>query len=192
MNKFLIIFTLFIASCSMEPIPSDKYYQLNNLKSENEFSDTQINKDFRIKKTKSLGVFNSQEILFYNSDNFQKYNTFLWVDRPSNMIDRIFIEKISNSKPFTGNLIDQEDRAKSDLDITITILEIYHGINGQKSRVTLSIDLYNHEEKQKFFSNTLVKEFITSDDLSSFVSLANTEINQILDSFLVDITNLYN
>ena len=192
MNKFLIIFTLFIASCSMEPIPSDKYYQLNNLKSENEFSDTQINEDFRIKKTKSQGVFNSQEILFYNSDNFQKYNTFLWVDRPSNMIDRIFIEKISNSKPFTGNLIDQEDRAKSDLDITITILEIYHGINGQKSRVTLSIDLYNHEEKQKVFSNTLVKDFIASDDLSNFVSLANAEINQTLDSFLVDIINLYN
>ena len=192
MNKFLIIFTLFITSCSMEPIPSDKYYQLNNLKSENEFSDTQINKDFRIKKTKSQGVFNSQEILFYNSDNFQKYNTFLWVDRPSNMIDRIFIEKISNSKPFTGNLIDQEDRAKSDLDITVTILEIYHGINGQKSNVTLAIDLYNHEEKQKVFSNISVKEFVASDDLSSFVSLANIEINQILDSFLVDIINLYN
>ena len=108
------------------------------------------------------------------------------------MIDRIFIEKISNSKPFTGNLIDQEDRAKSDLDITITILEIYHGINGQKSRVTLSIGLYDHEEKQKIFSNTLVKDFIASDDLSSFVSLANAEINQILDSFLVDIINLYN
>lgn len=192
MNKFLIIFTLFITSCSMEPIPSDKYYQLNNLINEDGFSNTQINKDFRIKKTKSQGVFNSQEILFYNSNNFQKYNTFLWVDRPSNMIDRIFIEKISNSKPFTGNLIDQEDRAKSDLDITITILEIYHGINGQKSRVTLSIDLYNHEEKQKVFSNTLVKDFIASDDLSNFVSLANAEINQILDSFLVDIINLYN
>ena len=108
------------------------------------------------------------------------------------MIDRIFIEKISNSKPFIGNLIDQEDRVKSDLDITITILEIYHGINGQKSRVTLSIDLYNHEEKQKVFSNTLVKEFITSDDLSSFVFLANAEINQILDSFIVDIIDLFN
>ena len=191
MNKFLIIFALFIASCSMEPIPSDKYYQLNNLINKDGFSDTQINKDFRIKKTKSQRVFNSQEILFYNSNNFQKYNTFLWVDRPSNMIDRIFIEKISNSKPFTGNLIYQEDRAKSDLDVTITILEIYHGINGQKSRVTLSIDLYNHEEKQKVFSNTLVKEFITSDDLSSFVSLANAEINQILDSFIVDIIDLF-
>ena len=68
------------------------------------------------------------------------------------MIDRIFIEKISNSKPFTGNLIDQEDRAKSDVDITVSILEIYHGINGQKSNVTLAIDLYSHEEKQKVFS----------------------------------------
>ena len=176
----------------MEPIPSDKYYQLKSLINENEFSNTQINKNFRIKKTKSQGVFNSQEILFFNSNNFQKYNNFLWVDRPSNMIDRIFIEKISNSKPFTGNLIDQEDRAKSDIDITVTILEIYHGINGQKSNITLAIDLYNHEEKQKVFSNISVKEFVASDDLSSFVSLVNTEINQILDSFIVDIINLYN
>ena len=192
MSKFLIIFILFISSCSMEPIPSDKYYQLKSLINENEFSNTQINKNFRIKKTKSQGVFNSQEILFFNSNNFQKYNNFLWVDRPSNMIDRIFIEKISNSKPFTGNLIDQEDRAKSDIDITVTILEIYHGINGQKSNITLAIDLYNHEEKQKVFSNISVKEFVASDDLSSFVSLVNTEINQILDSFIVDIINLYN
>ena len=192
MNKILFLIFFLISSCAMQPIPSDKYYQLTNLGNEYETNFFQINKTFKIKKTKSQGVFNSQEILFFDQNSFQKYDYFLWVDRPSNMIDHIFKEKIKNSNFFEDRLINHDDRIKSDYIIKLTLFEIYQGIKNNGSKVALAIELYDNKKNQTIFSDYQTSEFLSDDDVLSFVNLLNLEINRILDQFIIDLINMYN
>ena len=191
MNRYFFFIFFFISSCAMQPIPADKYYQLTNIKSKYEKNSIQINEIFKVKKTRAQGIFNSQEILFYDLSSFQKYDNFLWVDRPSNMIDHIFNEKIKNSKFFEGKLINNEDRIKSDYEIKLTLFNVYHGINNN-SKIELFVELYDNKKNQTIFSDYQTSEFFTSDEVLNFVNLLNIEINHILDRFIVDLINLYN
>ena len=108
------------------------------------------------------------------------------------MIDHIFKEKIKNSNFFEDRLINHDDRIKSDYTIKLTLFEIYQGIKNNGSKVALAIELYDNKKNQTIFSDYQTSEFLSDDDVLSFVNLLNLEINRILDQFIIDLINMYN
>ena len=184
MNKLILILLSFlIVSCAVQPIPSDQFFLLEN--QQTKINSFPLNQSIKLNKIKANGVFNSQEILFYQDGSIQKYNYFLWVDRPSNLIEQILFEKLQAS--IGSNIFNYDDRRITDLILDIELMELYHNQEGPQSKVVLKATLTNNKTKNKVISKTFEEVYASSIDINNFTDNTNQAINKILQQIIEDI-----
>jgi len=193
-NFTLLILVMFTVSCSFSggQIPADHYYRLPEALVEK--LNTPKFEHLLLNPVKVEGLYHERSILYVEQATpleVKRYHYHYWVETPARLVGKYAQTYLSHSG-VTRELSLNASSDPADVETNITIKNFERIVNLQGAQILISLQIavkYKDNLKSGFSKNYVMKVAAESNSMYASVEAFGLALNQIMASFLNDLSN---
>jgi ABC-type uncharacterized transport system auxiliary subunit len=184
-----------LAACSSDPVPRDTFYRLGTAAAPAALPGGPIKGAVDVPLFRAQGIINERAVMYRESPReLAQYSYHAWVEPPSVMLQRAFVEGLRNAQAFT-TVATPEMRLDRDYELVGNIREWEHVLpqSGSGPAVAIAVDLglRRVSGNQEVINKTYrVMEPAAGESVDAAVAAFTSGLDKILAQFLADLAAL--
>ena len=184
-----------LSACSTDPVPRDTFYRLGAAATPAALAGGPIKGTIEVPLFRAQGIINERAVLYRQSAReLAQYSYHAWLEPPSVMLQRAFVEGLRNAQAFT-TAASPEMRLDRDYELTGTIREWEHvlpqGASGPAAAIAVEIALRRVAGNREVLVKTYrVTEPAAGESVDAAVAAFTSGLDKILAQVLADLAAL--
>ena len=184
-----------LSACSSDPVPRDTFYRLGPAATPAPLAGGPIKGTVEVPLFKAQGIINERAVLYRESAReLAQYSYHAWLEPPSVMLQRVFVEALRNAQAFT-TVASPEMRADRNYELMGNIREWEHvlpqGGSGPAVAIAVDIALRRVAGNQEVIVKTYrVTEPASGESVDAAVAAFTSGLDKVMAQVLTDLAAL--
>jgi ABC-type uncharacterized transport system auxiliary subunit len=178
-----------LSSCSSDPVPKDSYYRLERAAEVTPLAGGPIKGTVEVPAFRAEGLLNERALLYREGASLSQYSYHAWLEPPSIMLSRAFIDALRAAQAFTM-VASPEMRLDRDYELLGSVRQLEQVI-GTGVVIALDMSLRRVRDGRELLVKTYrAEEQAGGDAVEAAVSAFSRALDRVIAQFLGDVAAL--